>query len=251
MVIILRSVHIGKKKYSLTNTCAFDSILQLFIAAYFDTENIKDFISTEIDFIFFELIKEVVTYGIKKSSYRLRVEILRQIFSGNISSNNCILIDCQVTVGFLCRKLFTQYPTFRETSRCSNCCTERLKVLPLDFAELEKDIIILLQRCNQANCDGFEITSISYTDEGLLDVKLDDIPKKLKFSFMEKEHSLVGIVNYKSPVNTRHTSEEIGHYIALCYRKNKKWVQYDECKDSEIVLNDKYVACPHLILYSI
>ncbi|KAL6417346.1 hypothetical protein ACFW04_012804 [Cataglyphis niger] len=239
MVIILRSVHIGKEKYSLTITCAFDSILQLFIAAYFDTENIKDFISTEIDFIFFELIKEVVTYGIKKSSYRLRVEILRQIFSGNISSNNCILIDCQVTVGFLCRKLFTQYPTFRETSRCSNCCTERLKVLPLvnvdfntlirkDFAELKKDIIILLQRCNQANYDGFEITSISYT-----------------------EHSLVGIVNYKSSVNTRHTSEEIGHYIALCYRKNKKWVQYDECKDSEIVLNDKYVACPHLILYSI
>jgi len=37
----LRPVKIGKDRYSLTNTCAFDSILQLFIAAYFDTETIN------------------------------------------------------------------------------------------------------------------------------------------------------------------------------------------------------------------
>jgi len=110
----------------------------------------------------------MVSYGVRKSPYRLRAEILRQIFSGTILSNNCILIDCQATVDFLCRKLFTQYPTFRETSKCSNCCRERFKVLPLvniefntlirkDFKQLEKDIIILPQRCNQINC-GLEIT---------------------------------------------------------------------------------------------
>jgi len=32
-----------------------------------------------------------------------------------------------------------------------------------DFAQIEKDIIIQLQRCCQKNCDGLEITSISHT----------------------------------------------------------------------------------------
>lgn len=43
----------GKKKYSFTNTCAFDSILQLFIGAYFDKDNIKGLINTESNNIFF------------------------------------------------------------------------------------------------------------------------------------------------------------------------------------------------------
>lgn len=73
--ISLKPVRIEKEKYSLKNTCAFDSILQLFIAAYFDKESIKNLICTETDFKFFELIKEMVSYGIKKSSYRLRVMI--------------------------------------------------------------------------------------------------------------------------------------------------------------------------------
>lgn len=71
---------------------------------------------------------------------------------------------------------------------------------------------------------------------------------------MKEEQSLVGIVNYKSPVkHTRYskTLEDIGHYTAICYRKNNKWIQYDDCKDSENILNDKHIASPHIILYSI
>jgi len=165
----IKAVTFGKKKYFFTNTCAFDSILQLFIAAYFDKDNIKELINTESNNIFFKLVNDMVSHGVRKTSYRLRAEILKQIFSSNILPNNCILIDCQVTIGYLCGKLFAQYPTFREISRCANCCTERLKVLPLinnefntlirkDFTRLEKDIILQSQRCNQTNCDGLEIT---------------------------------------------------------------------------------------------
>lgn len=45
----LKPVQIGKNKYSLTNTCAFDSILQLFIAAYFDAQSIKALICNTKD----------------------------------------------------------------------------------------------------------------------------------------------------------------------------------------------------------
>lgn len=81
---------------------------------------------------------------------------------------------------------------------------------------------------------------------------MEDIPRKIMFSFLKEEHSLVGIINYKSPTTrTRRSEENIGHYTAICYRKNNKWIQYDDCKDSEITLNDKYIACPHIILYAI
>lgn len=45
--INIKAVSFDKKNYSFTNTCAFDSILQLFIAAYLDKDSIKEFINTE------------------------------------------------------------------------------------------------------------------------------------------------------------------------------------------------------------
>jgi len=114
-------------------------------------DKIKELINTESNNIFFKLICDMVFHGVRNSSYRLRAEILMKIFPDNISPNNCILIDCQVTASFLCKKLFVEYPTFRETSKCSNSCAERLKVLPLvninaliskDVAQIEKDVII-------------------------------------------------------------------------------------------------------------
>jgi len=171
----IKAVTFGKKKYSFTNTCAFDSILQLFIAAYFDKNNIKNFINNELNNIFFKLICDMVSHGVRTLSYRLRAEVLMKIFSNSTLPNNSILIDCQVTVGYLCNKLFIEYPTFREISKCSSCCKERLKILPLvnvefntlirkDFIQLEKDITIQPKRCNQTqNCEGLETTCILHT----------------------------------------------------------------------------------------
>jgi hypothetical protein len=163
-----------RKKNSFTNTCAFDSILQLFIAAYLDKDKVKDLINNECNNIFFKLICDMVSYGVRTLSYRLRAEILMKIFSGNTLPNNCILIDCQVTVGFLCNKLFAECPIFQEVSRCSKLCPERLTILPVvniqidtlirkDFVQLEKHIILQPQRCCKTNCDGLEITSIIHT----------------------------------------------------------------------------------------
>lgn len=99
---------------------------------------------------------------------------------------------------------------------------------------------------------GYFIIFEVYSDEDALNIKLDDIPKKVMFSFMKEEQSLVGIINYKSPVmQTRYSNEDVGHYTAICYRKNNKWIQYDDCKETENILSGQHIACPHLILYSI
>lgn len=173
--ITIQSVKLDDKRISFTNTCAFDSILQLFIVAYFDRDEIKNFISLNNSNTFFQLVLNIATCGIEKQSYKLRAQILDEIFTGTLLPNNCILIDCAVNVGFLCSKLFTKYPSFTEVSKCSNDCAERKKIFPLlhvdinllicqDFKAVENNIIIKgLRRCCQKNCSGFETTTFSHT----------------------------------------------------------------------------------------
>lgn len=173
--ITIQSVKLGNKRISLTNTCAFDSLLQLFIVAYFNRDEIKNFISLNNSNTLFQLVLNIATYGIKKQSYKLRAQILDEIFEATLLPNNCILIDCVVNVGFLCSKLFTKYPPFIEISKCSNNCVERKKIFPLlhvdinlllcqDFTAIENNIIINgLRRCCQPNCSGFETTTFSHT----------------------------------------------------------------------------------------
>lgn len=104
--ILIKAAKLGHNKISLTNTCAFDSILQLFIAAYFDKNEIKNFISSQESNTFFKLVLDITTHGIRQQSYKLRAQILKEIFANKILSNTCILIDCTVNVRFLCNKLF-------------------------------------------------------------------------------------------------------------------------------------------------
>jgi len=170
--ISIKAAKLGHNKISLTNTCAFDSILQLFIAAYFDKNEIKNFISSQESNTFFKLVLDI-THGIRQQSYKLRAQILKEIFANKILSNTCILIDCTVNVGSLCNKLFAKGPFFKEISKCNNDCLEREKVFPLlhanikcliqqDYESVENNIIIQGTRhCCQKNCNGLETTTFS------------------------------------------------------------------------------------------
>ena len=82
---------------------------------------------------------------------------------------------------------------------------------------------------------------------------LRNIPHEIQFSCMDKEYSLIGIVNFKHPMVTTRQAEDnnIGHYTAVSLRKNKKWYMYDDCKDGKQLLADSYSTCPHLIIYSL
>jgi len=68
---------------------------------------------------------------------------------------------------------------------------------------------------------------------------------------MEKDYDLIGIINFTSPGKQTRQSTDVGHYTAICYRNNNKWIKYDDCKDTEQILSTNYVACPQLILYAI
>lgn len=125
--------------------------------------------------MFFKLVLDITTHGIKKSSYKLRTLILREIFQISKLHNNCALINCEVTVAFLCTKLFEKYPSFKEISSCSSGCPKREKTLSIvqvelgllqrrEFDQIESEIIIQGTRpCCQKDCNDFETTVISYS----------------------------------------------------------------------------------------
>lgn len=115
----------------------------------------------------------MVSHGIKRSSYRLRAMILKEIFPNTVLPKNCILINCEVSIGSLCRNLFQEYPSFKEVSKCEKDCPGRLKKLPLvqvqleallenNIDKIEKDVTIQgFRSCVRTNCDGVESTTIS------------------------------------------------------------------------------------------
>jgi len=119
-------------------------------------------------------VLDATKYGIRQQSYKMRAQILKDIFTNKILSDTCILIDCAVNVGSLCNKLFAKCPFFKEISRCSNGCLKREKAFSLlqtdinsliqqDYKAVENSIIIQGSRhCCQKNCNGLETTTFSH-----------------------------------------------------------------------------------------
>jgi len=51
---------------------------------------------------------------------------------------------------------------------------------------------------------------------------------------LEKDYDLIGIINFTSPgKQTKHSTDDKGHYTAIYHRNNKKWIKYDDCKYAE------------------
>lgn len=60
----LKSYLIEVKYYTITNTCAFDSITQMFATAFADSYQYSEFIKKNSNEIFFEIITKTLKDGI-------------------------------------------------------------------------------------------------------------------------------------------------------------------------------------------
>lgn len=85
----------------------------------------------------FKLIINIITHGIKKSSYRLRALILREIFKSSNVRNDCILINCEVTVAFFCAENYlSNTHLLKKYLDVAAVVLPREKILPLIQVEL-------------------------------------------------------------------------------------------------------------------
>lgn len=99
----LKGLKIKGDNYTVANTCAFDSIFQILLAAAHDFKNILQYMKEiEETNLFIKLILHTVTNGISPYSYKLRAQILIEIFSTSISDiGGCKYINCETNVGYL------------------------------------------------------------------------------------------------------------------------------------------------------
>lgn len=175
--ITLKSLKINNDNYTVVNTCAFDSIFQILLAAGHDLSHIFTYMEETIEInLFFKLIIYTVKNGINLNIYKLRAEILLNIFPASDVAG-CKYIDCETNVGYLASILFKETPSFKEMSQCNFDCPPRCKKLPViqieetkivsgtNFDDIIKQNVILEGEhpCCAQNCSGLEKTTLSET----------------------------------------------------------------------------------------
>jgi len=169
----LKAINIKGRKLTLANTCAFDSVFQLFLAAVYDSKPFANKCSLMAkENLFFQMVLNTSTKEISKNTYYNRAKILQDNFPVEIGSHNCSFINCEVTVAYLCQKLFLTTPSLEETSSCDEGCPPRKKYFPTlqiqhtflieeEFSKMIEEHFVLgnASKCYNRNCVGVETTA--------------------------------------------------------------------------------------------
>lgn len=125
--------------------------------------------------LFFKLIVHTVTNGISPYTYKLRAQILLEIFPTRANIGGCIYVNCETNVSYLAGILFKDIPSFQETSclpRYKNLSVIQIEESKLAEANNEEAFNKLIKKCVslegklpccKKGCVGFEETSLSET----------------------------------------------------------------------------------------
>lgn len=122
----LSSVNINKTNYVLTNTCAFDSLVQLLAVAFCDSELYAAFVFQEEETgegLLYNLVHSLIKCGVTVQSYRKRARILLQLRTITTTDlpNEVRSINVEGTVDILLGEVMRHYPSMKVISRCPNC----------------------------------------------------------------------------------------------------------------------------------
>lgn len=118
------------------------------------------------------MVLDTSAKGISRYTYYNRAKILQDIFPVEAGSHNCGFINCEVTVAYLCSKLFLTSPSLEETSSCDEGCPPRKKYFPTlqiqhaflireQFSKMVEEHFVLhgANKCCRTNCVGVETTA--------------------------------------------------------------------------------------------
>lgn len=256
---IVNSVYMLDQHIRITNTCAFDAVLQSLLIAYRDWSRYKSYVDfSPIKILTF--IKLLSAVGATPELYKERTIILSNFFP--VSEEN--RIDCVTNITLLTDKLFQQAMSYRTLQECLLCFKKHRKdvvVLEISLNLLRQYNISCLQLAidhsiipKNLKCDycGNEKIRLSlktgahlFLDIELLQwisidrtnknpqqpktITLLDIP--LNIIFLNFCYILISAIEYKSNNDEMNISSSAGgHYIAYCRRRTGIWEMYDDLK---------------------
>lgn len=235
--------------YNLSNTCGFDSIMQLIAVAFCDSSTLREQVLQFDNIPEIELAIDLSkTNTINKNILSKRFNILKNIFDTTRMPNNMIRINCDCNVVEILKDL--NFFSLSEIKKCSNAeCKQQLKMtkfssLLFNFKNQNMNELQTLmdtydkfepkeKSCTVDNCNGIiksekiynnmVFISISSQDQSeipneIKNCQLGDIPNFIRIG--EKSFHLRGTIGYYPPLsNTR----AIGHYVCFAKRSNIFW----------------------------
>ncbi|CAG9763440.1 unnamed protein product [Ceutorhynchus assimilis] len=271
----LQPVKLAKKKVLLTNTCAFDSLMQILCTSFCDSNHFAAFFQSQQ---LLELTKQMIKLiGLK--AYKLRAEILSMTFPNhNMLPNGMIHISTETTVENLIRKLANSgelYYSYVEKIYCSKCSNIRIISMPIIPLVIEQNISISegvesyfwkrfsSSTCSRKDCGGTTDVSIEknqvYIFVEITRSTTNSLPsiRLLRLSDISKEIwiddtllTLGGVIAYvgpQQPINITH----IGHFKAYCHRIGEKWELYDSLANNKQDCSEVEMVYPHLLFYRV
>lgn len=161
-------VSMGKKRYIVNNTCAFDSVTVIISRAYTDNNVYKEFVDKSSD-TFLTFCKTVASRS-TRNIYKDRLQLIKKIFNKYDEESGLNIINAECNVNWLICQLFQELPSANDHIRCSNKkCKDANKfkyyrTIILDSQDLEniKNLEKLLLEytedkhytCRQLSCNG-------------------------------------------------------------------------------------------------
>ncbi|XP_036326593.1 uncharacterized protein LOC118739408 isoform X1 [Rhagoletis pomonella] len=264
----LEFTKIGNSKITVSNTCAFDSLFQILLAAAVDNAHIKDYIKDKRqDNLLFNVIDYTMgSLKITPKTYVMRAEAIMSTIPIIKKSNTMQYIDAATNIATLYENLFARQPTLIKQSEC---CGENVeKIVPFltdellldsNFEDLALQRIIevdprICPACRNRKTEQWKLLHIDRViafEPAQISgpVQLDKIPKCLRAG--EETFKLVGCVGFKGLNNTgSRCSTSLGHYIGIAFRRGK-FIIYDDLNDREIATKSTHKILLSLLIYVI
>lgn len=165
-----------------TNTCAYDSIMQILSLCMTENKNINLDID-ESKTTFMSLTKKFSLHGLNGANlYPIRTQLLFE-FLGNDEKrlktwNNCSKLNCAINISHAASYMLSEYPSCRVTSECINGCSkiEKTRVtIMLAYKDLfHEDFSFVMQQklsLPDYSCDFCSnMITTSLTSTGITDI---------------------------------------------------------------------------------
>jgi len=121
-----KSLILDDGSYVLSNTCAFDSVIQILAVAYCDSDEYKSYVDEKKSMNeLWHLVSVLLRDGITVQTYRKRAKILKQFYPVEPMFNGVGYLSVEQAVDNLLIKLLGDDESVEIVRRCSSCGYEQ------------------------------------------------------------------------------------------------------------------------------
>ncbi|KAJ8880563.1 hypothetical protein PR048_017033 [Dryococelus australis] len=270
----LKAISLCGQKFILTNTCSFDSLVQILATSNTDSVHYKDFVQNNNNISILKVIESLAGNNITSGTYRQRNEVLHPICESSILSTNLTQVNLTSTSKSMASRLLADFPSVTETFKCTNtkCVTRNSILRPVISIAIEIQSLNNLEACINQFLAEEKITSsnqhllIEVVNSSIVfnpsdiaypfEAPLKDVPRKITLKKSGDTYFLRDIVPTTSSSDAGRYKKTlginvVGHYVACCLRPDLKWEIYNDLCNSSSMVKQTVTVNWELLLYTI